>query len=293
MRRAAREQRLYFAPARPAPVLLPAMLKIPGLLLLVCAYVLLVPGLTEPMLSVSGTVEKAELVEIGREMLKESDSLPGFLADLADRVVDGIDARGTVSAFDKTRSIVETAAELRANGHLPVALLIVLFSVVVPLFKALVLIAALLPVAVGWRRRLAAVANASGKWSMADVFVIAIFVAFLAGNGIQESRGLVDFEASLGEGFWYFLAYCLLSVLGTQLLVAALRRELDTADPASTPAAPDPAPSGAPAVASTAGRATGPAALRVAPHASSTAASPDLPPPGTGDRPDGPDGGGA
>ena len=202
-------------------------MKVAGLVLLVCAYALLVPGLTEPMLAVSGTVEKAKLVEIGRELLKESDSLPGFLADLADRVVDGIDARGTVQAFDKTRSILETAGELRAGGHLPVAALIVLFSVVVPLFKALVLVGALLPpVGATWRRRLAAVANASGKWSMADVFVIAIFIAFLAGNGIRDGRGLVDFEASLGIGFWYFLGYCLVSLLGTQLLVVALRREL-------------------------------------------------------------------
>ena len=201
--------------------------KASGLLLLVCAYALLVPGLTQPMLNVSGTVEKAKLVEIGRELLKESDSLPGFLADLADRVVDGIDARGTVQAFDKTRSIIETAEELRAGGHLPVAVLIVLFSVVVPLAKALVLIGALLPpVPVRWRRRLSGVANAIGKWSMADVFVIAVFIAFLAGNGIQDGRGLVDFEASLGDGFWYFLGYCLVSLLGTQLLVAALRREL-------------------------------------------------------------------
>ena len=208
------------------------MRKLPGLLLLVCAYALLVPGLTKPMLTVSGTVEKAELVELGREMLKESGNLPGFLADLADRVVDGIDARGTVQAFDKTRSILETAEELRAGGHLPVAVLIVLFSVVVPLTKALLLGGALVPwTPRRWRRRLALVANASGKWSMADVFVIAIFVAFLAGNGIQESRGLVDFEARLEEGFWYFLAYCLVSVLGTQLLVAALRGELAAVPP--------------------------------------------------------------
>ena len=223
------------------------MLKIPGLLLLACAYALLVPGLTQPMLSVSGTVEKAKLVEVGREILTQSDSLPGFLVPMVDQFIDNIDARGTVPAFDKTRSIVETAEELAAGGHVPVAVLIVLFSVVVPLVKALVLIGALLPVlSVRARRRLAGVADAIGKWSMADVFVIAIFVAFLAGNGIRESRGLVEFEASLGVGFRYFLGYCLVSLLGTQLLSAALRRELDppaairppATPPAATPATP-------------------------------------------------------
>jgi uncharacterized paraquat-inducible protein A len=73
------------------------------------------------------------------------------------------------------------------------------------------------------RSMLLTISNAISKWSMADVFVIAIFIAYLAGNGIQESRGLVDFQATLGIGFWYFLGYCLVSILGTQLLSSALR----------------------------------------------------------------------
>ncbi len=195
---------------------------ISGVLLLVCAYFLLLPGLTQPMLSVSGTVEKTKLVEVGKELIKDSPNTPSLVNNLVDMVVESLDVQGTVQAFDKTRSILATALELQANGHLPVAILIVLFSVVVPLIKALILLAMLLPVSVSLRRGLLWVSNAISKWSMADVFVIAIFIAFLAGNGIEENRGLVDFEASLGVGFWYFLSYCLLSILGTQLLSAGL-----------------------------------------------------------------------
>lgn len=198
------------------------MKTISGVLLLVCAYFLLLPGLTQPMLSVSGTVEKTKLVEVGKELIKDSPNTPSLVNNLVDMVVESLDVQGTVQAFDKTRSILATAQELHANGHLPVAVLIVLFSVVVPLIKALILLAMLLPVKVSLRRGLLWVSNAISKWSMADVFVIAIFIAFLAGNGIQENRGLVDFEASLGVGFWYFLSYCLLSILGTQLLSAGL-----------------------------------------------------------------------
>ena len=61
---------------------------------------------------------------------------------------------------------------------------------------------------------------------MADVFVIAIFIAYLAGNGIREDRGLVDFQATLGIGFWYFLGYCLVSILGTQLLTSAIKNKI-------------------------------------------------------------------
>lgn len=221
-----------------------------GILLLVAAYFLLLPGLTQPMLSVSGTVEKTKLVELGKELIKDSPNTPSLVNNLVDMVVEGLEVRGTVDAFDKTRSILQTAQELYANDHLPVALLIVIFSVIVPLLKALMLLMMLLPVSTSMRSGLLTVSNAISKWSMADVFVIAIFVAFLAGNGIEESRGLVDFEASLGAGFWYFLAYCLLSILGTQLLSAGLKQRFSLADqqlampnPAEpTPTGPNPNP---------------------------------------------------
>ena len=176
-----------------------------GILLLLCAYSLLYPGLTQPMLSVSGTVEKAKLVDIGKQLIEESPNTPALVGNLVDMVIQSLDVSGTVSAFDKTRSILGTASELYANNHLLVAMLIVVFSVIVPLVKALILLSVLLPVSRKAKLILLWISNAISKWSMADVFVIAIFIAFLAGNGIQESRGLVDFEAHLGVGFWYFL----------------------------------------------------------------------------------------
>ena len=198
-------------------------MKIPvGIVLLLCAYALLYPGLTQPILSVSGTVEKEKLVDIGKQLLEESPNTPALVRNLVDMVVQSLDVSGTVSAFDKTRSILGTANELYLNDHLLVALLIIVFSVFVPALKALILFAVLLPVSDKIKTALLWVSNAISKWSMADVFVIAIFIAYLAANGIQESRGLVDFDAQLGNGFWYFLAYCLISVLGTQVLSAGL-----------------------------------------------------------------------
>jgi uncharacterized membrane protein (DUF441 family) len=198
--------------------------KITGLLLLVCAYVLLVPGLSKPMLTVSGTVEKEKLADLGREILLDNSSNPGIVGGLVDMVMNNLDVSGTVVAFDKTRSIIGTATELQANGHLLVAVLIVSFSVVIPVIKGLLVIGAELPLPGRGRHLMASIGNLMAKWSMADVFVIGIFIAYLAGNGIQEDRGLVDFTASLEEGFWYFLGYCLLSIIGSQLLAAAQQR---------------------------------------------------------------------
>ncbi len=200
------------------------MKKIFGVLLLLCAYGLLYPGLTQPMLSVSGTVEKVALVDLGKQLIQESPNTPSLVNNLVDMVVESLDVTGTVNAFDKTRSILGTARELHANGHIPVAVLILVFSVVVPLIKALILLALLLPISASMSQSLTWISNVLSKWSMADVFVIAIFIAYLAGNGIQESRGLVDFQATLGVGFWYFTGYCLVSILGTQLLSAGIRQ---------------------------------------------------------------------
>ncbi|MBX2886688.1 MAG: paraquat-inducible protein A [Granulosicoccus sp.] len=197
-----------------------------GALLLVCAYALLYPGLTQPVLSVSGEAEKVKLVEVGKQMIQDSPDTPALVRNLVDMVVNNLDVSGSVKAFDKTRSILGTAQELYFNQHRLVALLIVLFSIVIPLLKALLLLSLLLPVASRFKSTLLMISDALSKWSMADVFVIAIFIAYLAANGIQESNELVEFSASLGSGFWFFLGYCLVSILGTQLLSAGVRKKL-------------------------------------------------------------------
>ncbi len=62
-----------------------------GMLLLLCAYSLLYPGLTQPMLSVSGTVEKAKLVDVGKQLIEESPNTPALVGNLVDMVIEGLD----------------------------------------------------------------------------------------------------------------------------------------------------------------------------------------------------------
>lgn len=198
------------------------MRKIIGFLLLFCAYALLVPGLTQPMLSVSGTVEKAKLVDVGQDIVKQSKDIPGLIKDLIDPIIDGVEVSGTIPAFNKTNSILGTASELFNNNHVPVAALILLFSVGIPALKALLILAAHLPVKNAIKTKLLWISAVTSKWSMADVFVVAIFVAYLAANGIRESRALVDFNSDLGPGFYYFLGYCIVSIIATQLLTGSV-----------------------------------------------------------------------
>ena len=70
------------------------------------------------------------------------------------------------------------------------------------------------------------------KWSMADVFVVAIFLVFLATDGANElqnqSLSVMGLSVNIAvkaimtsellNGFYYFTGYCLLSILHTQFM---------------------------------------------------------------------------
>ena len=195
-----------------------SMQKPIGLAVLLAAYLLLIPGLTQPMLTVTGTVEKTKLVELGKQFINETPTKLGLMGDMAQMLLDNMKVEGTVEAFSKTRSILGTVQDLLDSGNALVAIMIVFFSVIVPAVKGLLTLATLLPIKERMRGLMQWVSSNMSKWSMADVFVIAIFIAFLAAKGIREDTGLVSFDATIGSGFYYFLGYCLLSILSAQIL---------------------------------------------------------------------------
>ena len=64
---------------------------------------------------------------------------------------------------------------------------------------------------------------------MADVFVVALFITYLAAEASQTVPGqataapLMAFDATFGPGFYWFAAYCLFS-LASQQYTARLAR---------------------------------------------------------------------
>ena len=57
---------------------------------------------------------------------------------------------------------------------------------------------------------------------MADVFVVALFIAYLAAQGehdaarVKPAPPLVAFTAHFGAGFYWFAAYCMFSLASQQ-----------------------------------------------------------------------------
>jgi len=153
---------------------------IPAIVLIVASLVCLYPGLTEPIMS-----------------LKAGAELPLL---------------GYMELYQRTQSIWSGIVTLYESGYWLVAFLIFLFSVIVPVFKMLALFFILAFKNMPYRSGLHSVVLHIGKWSMADVFVVGIFIAFLAGQANPNMQAL------LHDGFYWFLAYCVFSILASQLI---------------------------------------------------------------------------
>ena len=119
---------------------------------------------------------------------------------------------GEVELYNQTQSILSSIMVLFDEGYEFVAFLIFLFSIAVPLFKQICFMIILCFENLKIAQTLHNIILIIGKWSMADVFVVGIFIAFLAG------KAKPDVYANLQSGFYWFLAYCLTSILCGQLL---------------------------------------------------------------------------
>lgn len=186
---------------------------------IVVAIALLYPGVSQPVLTLSGDVLRADLAEFGMDAIAggQMDSQSRQMLNMISQFL-GLDRlEGSIEVYRHTQSIAGFAGELARQGHLFVAVLIVVFSMVVPLLKMLIVAAAVL--ASGHVSELLLRINAAlSKWSMADVFVIALLIAFMAGSSSGHAGEFLRMHAALGAGFYYFLAYCLFSIAAGALL---------------------------------------------------------------------------
>jgi len=113
---------------------------------------------------------------------------------------------------NETRSVISAIQSLHNTGNNVVAGLIVLFSVLVPLIKAALLVPIFALRGTATSYRLYGVVQTMSKWSMADVFAVGMLIALLVG------KGTANLSATAGPGFYCFAAYCLVSNAAFQAL---------------------------------------------------------------------------
>ncbi len=189
------------------------------------AGVLLFGGISLPMIDIEATISSFEFVLMGEKVLFENQII-----------------------FFQSKSILDVVILLVEKGDpalAMVALLIALFSIVFPLVKLTISTWAQVIQRIPRGRIAQFFIFKSGKWSMADVMVVALFMAYLGFGGVINSQ-LTQLEKSGGSleifttnnsklqlGFFIFTCYTLLSMLISQQLQKSLSKPKTTKNRAS------------------------------------------------------------
>jgi hypothetical protein len=172
---------------------------------------LLFAGLTAPMIEIDARFQQVNFLLIG-EQITFNDQVIFFQSKSILQVIDILFSTGKVDSFF-------------------VGLLILAFSILFPLAK---LLSTQIYLAGGEKLRknkvLKFFAFKSGKWSMADVYVIAVFMAYIGFQGIFdhqlanlniETESLVSISTnrtSLQPGFIIFIGFVLFSLVLSTIL---------------------------------------------------------------------------
>lgn len=172
-------------------------------ILWVCSAVLLVFGLTRPIIQIEVNIVGVLQDALDRQpivglMLQEKGfSLPQVASKLP-----------PTSATQK--SIVSSVIKLYELDCYTAASLILVFSIIVPICKQLAMLLGILAVPRGRSRRLVLLTQTVHKWAMLDVFVLAMVVL-----GLSSATA---WNAYLLDGFYWFLGYFFVAaVLGILL----------------------------------------------------------------------------
>jgi hypothetical protein len=107
----------------------------------------------------------------------------------------------------ESQSVSGSILKLYRGGDWLVAGVIVLFSVLVPIAKVFSLLFVSVFMESKIAQRVVTFFKILGKWSMVDVFVVAIFLVYLTADKAQTSR------AEIEMGLYFFMAYVIVSML--------------------------------------------------------------------------------
>jgi len=213
---------------------------------LVIAIGLLLPGLFFPVITIRGVLQPEGIAELAPKLLDQGiseetvktlrplinpmvlpllDAAPGGLRgslvkQLTTQLTAELKAGKDIEVYQQTRSILGSVQHLYSVGSNTAATLILLFSVVVPFAKASLVMWAVYHRDALRRERTLRFVETIAKWSMADVFAVALFIAYLAAQATQSTGGssssAVAFSATFGPGFYWFAAYCVFSLFVQQ-----------------------------------------------------------------------------
>jgi len=183
-------------------------------ILIILVGILLIVGITTPMIDIDARITDFSFALMG-EQIKFSDQI----------------------LFFQSKSIFDVVSILISTGEFQsilVGILIFLFSIIFPILKLISSFGLILKKSLYNNKFIHFFALKSGKWSMADVIVVAIFMSYIGfkgiiGNQLQQLESisgkvevLTTDNSSFQVGFLLFLTFC----LGGLILATVIEKKL-------------------------------------------------------------------
>jgi hypothetical protein len=187
-----------------------SLYKALGLTVITIALACLVIGVITPMLEISAYSTDLTIP------LKLSVPFIGEV-DIPDKVFEG-----RMYYYFQSKSVIDLVYVLLEGKNYVVAVSIFGFSVLVPFIKLTLSVLLLLSKPFRNSGFVRKTVGRIGKWSMADVFVVATFLSYLSFSNMNSG---IDTEAKTLVGLYFFLAYCILSIASSQFTELAVKKE--------------------------------------------------------------------
>jgi hypothetical protein len=221
-----------------SPLLLSAMSST----LVFSSLLFLYIGIYTPMLEISAYSENLEVplkvefndmakemdnyINVGSSVVKKLSKEIGYELDIPkstwiEDVVGGykwdftIIFEGRMYYFHQCKSIDNLIVLLFKDGNQIVAWAILLFSVLIPIVKLCITLLLIYLPKVQKVSGFMTFIKVIGKWSMADVFVAACFLAFLSFYNLNVG---IETESNTLIGIYFFLFYVVISMLASTLV---------------------------------------------------------------------------
>lgn len=136
--------------------------------------------------------------------------------------------------YYKSKSIMEVSKVMLSQGKakvMVVGILVLLFSVIFPVSKLISSLLLVFKRSLENNKIVRFLVFKSGKWSMADVMVVAIFMSYIGFTGIISSQLnqlenitenlniLTTNESELQNGFFFFMGFVILSIFISQTIM--------------------------------------------------------------------------
>ncbi len=122
---------------------------------------------------------------------------------------------GFISIGSEQKSILGLIVNL-LNNNILLAFMIILFSLIIPVAKLSLTLTMIISKNQNSNRFIQYILHNIGKWSMVDVFSMAIVVSMLTFDNMRVK--VFSTQGQLLPGFYFFLSYGLLSIITTYFL---------------------------------------------------------------------------